>query len=89
MGRGASEELSRDLQELHDNARYIEACVNSLHTRLRDLAAASTRARSSLDGSERGSDEFQDHARELLAMQYEIGRLEERVLLMQIDCTNL
>lgn len=86
MGRGASEALSRDLQELHDNARYIEAFADQLHSGLRNLVTAAARARSFLDGSEDGDETFQDHARELMAMKYEIMRLSERVLLMQMDC---
>ena len=86
MGRGASEALSRDLQELGDNARYIEAWADQLHSGLRDLVTAAARARSSLNGNEGGNDAFQDHARELMAMKYEIGRLAERVTLMRMDC---
>lgn len=88
MGRELIEELSRDLQELHDNARYIEAFADQLHAGLRDLGAAAARTRSFLNGSEGGDDTFKDHARELMAMKYEIMRLSERVTLMRMDCEN-
>ncbi|WP_405970887.1 hypothetical protein OG496_12345 [Streptomyces sp. NBC_00988] len=89
MGRGASEALSRDLQELHDNACYVEAYAGFLQKELRDLVAASARARSLLDGNEGGDDSFGDYAREVMAMKYEIGRLAERVLLMRMDCERM
>ncbi|MCX4699009.1 hypothetical protein [Streptomyces sp. NBC_01373] len=89
MGREASEELSRDLQELHDNACHVEAYAGFLQKELSDLVAASARIRSLLNGNEGGDDTFQDHAREVMAMKYEIGRLAERVLLMRMDCERM
>ncbi|MEU6757569.1 hypothetical protein [Streptomyces sp. NPDC046685] len=86
MGQGLTEELRRDLQELDDNARYVEAYINHLVTELRNLQSAATRARSSLTDNASANDVFRDNTRELIAMKYEIGRLADRVTNMVTDC---
>ena len=88
MRTGASEELSQHLQELSDNAHFVEGYADHLLTGLRDLQSAASRARSSLDGSESADDIFKDNARELMAMKYELGRLVDSVRDMVRDCEN-
>lgn len=86
----ATEELRKALNEVNSNAQYIEANADYLLTQLRELVAASSRALGCLDDREHAwDDSFHDHAKELLAMKYELGRLAERVFTMRLDCENL
>ena len=89
MSQGVKDELDRDLQELCDNAHFIEGYADHLLKGLRDLQSAASRARSLLDGSESGDDIFRDNARELMAMKYELGRLVDSVRDMVRDCENV
>jgi hypothetical protein len=79
MRTGASDELSQYLQEVSDNARFIEGYADHLLKGLRDLQSAATRARSLLDDDESADDIFKDNARELRQGQRHGAGLRERV----------